>query len=180
MPGKRRYGTVGVKSPSNVEQPAIGVKSGNDSTMTRLRKLYKPPVYPTSDSTDEYTDELMRTAAEGLLFADKADGDPVLWPGGVDRTFSGSPNIPVDVKVGGGGLPMTAYGPNIAAPGPNSDGTPNTAPDSLPDLSKDFPNTLPLGVDGTKNPAKEAASIAEAAKSGDMALGGHGSEPAIK
>lgn len=172
MPGKRRYGTVGLNSPALVAAPAIGISTAN-ATLQRLRLLFPPPKYPTGDSTDEYDDTKMREAAKDLMFSDNVQGDPTLWPEGVDQTFSGSPNVPTDVKVGGGGLPMTPYGPNVAAPGPDPNGAVNVDPADLPDLSGEptVAKQLLPDTNGTKNPATEAGKIVTANKDGTQQLG---------
>jgi hypothetical protein len=126
----------------------------------------------------------MRAEAEKLMFADKVEGDPTLWPDGVDRTFSGAPDIPNDVKTGGDGLPATAYSPNPAPPGPSADGSvniPQSGPTGQPDLQLPKDGGMPLDVDGRKNPKTTSKAIADANKTGaDLVLGGSGKESAIK
>jgi hypothetical protein len=165
-----------------VAQPALGI-SDPAATSSRLRKLYKAPVYPTTDANDEYTDALMRSEAEKLLFADKVEGDPTLWPDGVDRTFSGAPDVPNEVKTGGDGLPATAYSPNPAPPGPSDDGSvniPQSGPTGQPDLQLPADGGKPRDVDGRRNPKTTSKTIADANKAGTIALGGSGTEPSIK
>ena len=185
MPGKHRNGTIGLNSPSNSVQSALGISDGK-ATMNRLRKLFAAPVYPTSDSTTEYDDTVMRAAGETLLFSPSVkDADPLLWPQGVDQTFSGAPNIPGDVPTGGGGLPATAYGPNTASPGPHADGTTNNDPQDLPDLKLAKGDNwagvpMSLGIDGEVDPATTSAETITAARAGTQVLGGHGTTPGVK
>ena len=121
---KSRYGTVGPDSVNIVVQKGLGI-TDKTSTINRLtgpNGLFKPIKYVNEDEeTDikvdvEYTDASMRTIAERLLFSNRVYGDPTLWPGGVDRMFTESPDISKDVKTGGDGLPATPYSPNPAPP----------------------------------------------------------------
>ena len=189
MPGKKRYGTVGNDSVNLVVQKGLGINAGN-ATMVRLEKLFKPIEYKNPDDPSNdgvYNDANMPKIAEKLLFSDLVDGDPLIWPGGVDRTLSASPDIPKDVKVGGDGLPTTAYSPNPGAPGADPNGAvniPEGGPTGQPDLTGQdlghVTKTLAnIGTGGTKNPKTEAASINASQKAGTMTAGSHNADPSI-
>lgn len=161
MVGKNVYGTVGENSPANVEQLAIGVTTGDKSTLARLRKLFKPPV---DASGNEYTDEVCRAQFEKLVLYDRITEDPKMWGGdGVDRTFSGAPDLPNDVPTGGNGLPSTAWTPNQASPGVEN-GVPTQSPTGQADLGLDKSGGKTVGVDGRQNPKTVSKSISDGAK----------------
>lgn len=91
-------------------EPPVRVRGNGSSDTANLRALYPgSPVYRgelTDDiATAKYMDE--------ILSGEINDGGHTF--GTVDIDYRGAPNL-ADVEVGGGGLPGSPYGPNIAVP----------------------------------------------------------------
>jgi len=91
-------------------EPPVRTRGNGSSDTANLRVLYPgSPVYrgelTDEIATDQYMDE--------ILSGEINDGGHTF--GTVDIDYRGAPNL-ADVVVGGGGLPGSPYGPNIATP----------------------------------------------------------------
>lgn len=171
MAGKSRYGTVGSNSPAIIVQPALGITDPK-GRMVKLSKLFRDPTVPTDTDADKanvYDDKLMRTMAKGYFYDPIGpEVDPALWPEGVDRTYSGSPNIATDVQQeinkhkgnpGMDGYPANPYTPNPSATTPGSD---NPGDKHVVEASDPFGSDMKLpdvGLNGTVDPKKSAHAI---------------------
>ena len=91
-------------------EPPVRVRGNGSSDTANLRALYPgSPVYR-GELTDEIATANFMTE---VLSGEINDGGHTF--GTVDIDYRGAPNL-ADVEVGGGGLPGSPYGPNIATP----------------------------------------------------------------
>ena len=91
-------------------QPPVRVRGNGSSDTANLQALYPgSPVYQ-----GELTDEVATAQyMDQILSGEINDGGHTF--GTVDIDYSQAPNL-AEVEVGGGGLPGSPYGPNIAVP----------------------------------------------------------------
>lgn len=91
-------------------QPPVRVRGNGSSDTANLQVLYPgSPVY-----SGELTDEVATAQyMEQIMSGEISDGGHTF--GTVDIDYKQAPNL-ADVEVGGGGLPGSPYGPNIAVP----------------------------------------------------------------
>lgn len=91
-------------------EPPVRTRANGSSDTANLRALYPgSPVYR-GDLTDDIATEKFMTE---VLSGEINDGGHTF--GTVDIDYRSAPNL-ADVEVGGGGLPGSPYGPNIATP----------------------------------------------------------------
>lgn len=165
MSGTNKYGTVeGDKSRK------YGLGSSSPSI---LNKIFKQSVSAT------LTHAGLVELAKKLLTPSVQEGDASIWPAGkVSLDYTGSPDLTKagEVAVGGGGLPSTAWSPNLDSPATSpAGGTIN--PGDIPAMDAEaIPKpggTSVIGADGLTSPAATSAEISKDQLGKELPLGTH-------
>lgn len=168
MPGTGKYGTVVADKTRK-----FGYGSADQTAMT---KVFAQSVMTTLSFKD------LVDLAKKYLTADTSggnqDGDTTIWGGPVNLNFSGAPDIAKtgEIKTGGGGLPSTAYSPNLNSPATSpAGGTINPADQTAMD-----PIAVPqptygdgAGIGGRASPATSAAEVSSTELGKTLTLGKH-------
>ena len=144
MPGQGKYTRyVPVKSEHAIK--------GKAST-AKLSKLFNPPSYLTDEN------ELIKLANKHLLAEDTGgiqQGDPMMFPDGVNLNYGEAPDL-LTAKIGGGGLPSTPFSPNQSSPGEENGLSPVGQQDLEIKSVKEINQSAEMGVNGLVNPAKSS------------------------
>lgn len=144
------------------------VASAKNTLLNRLFKGNSTIPNPNQDLVGKETDARLQVVARGEQFLTPAhtDGDPGMFPNGVNLNFtgdSGGPNPPDLTKVAwtNAGDPANGYAPDISSPGPGR--TDPAAKDTDPKLSvEDLKGAgyVPGGPDtGTKSPTQTTPTV---------------------
>lgn len=156
MPGKNRYGRI-----TALPQGELVTAAELAEQQATLTKLFgSSPIL-----SDDYD---LEAVAEETMFSDNVQGDPALWPDGVDQTFSKSPDIPNEVlsKTGGAGRPGTPFTPNLASPGEGNGVDPATKPDTESTVDDVKPGYVQSA--NTENPSETRQKIVDESRTGNF------------
>lgn len=150
MPGSGKYTTF---DPLPITDPAVG-KGKSDVNALRT-------IFATSPLKNDGTNRTNANALGQAFLTPKSVDDGGYMFGTVNIDFSDAPDYK-DVATGGGGLPSTAFTPNINSPGDGNGANP-TAVNPMDPAAVPQPNLSydPAG-DGTENPtltSKQISSI---------------------
>jgi hypothetical protein len=154
MPGNGKYGTTYDKLPK--KYPV-------------MEKLFKTS--PEYDGTYKHSD-LLAVANKELVPQGVQKGDPLIFPGGVDFTYGGAPNL-ADVttsnKQPNKGWPATPYTPNPVSPGQDPAAVGDNVVVNVDPLKIDDPNLTPADLKPNVVPGKTDNTQSPSSTSGDVA-----------
>jgi hypothetical protein len=156
-----------------VEPPADKMTGGlGKSDITVLQKSF--PGSPVYRSADRLTDQVATEQYMNIVTnATVNDGGHTF--GTVDLNYTGAPNL-ADVVVGGGGLPGSAYAPNIASPAEGQN--PADIPESGVEATARVQGSgAPFSGDGLANP-RDTSRVISGQTIGGLRLGKSSSTPA--
>ena len=135
-------------------QPPVRVAGNGSSDTATLQEMFPgSPVYQGTLTDDVATAQYM----DQILSGEIDDGGHTF--GVVDIDYTGAPNL-AEVETGGGGLPGTPYGPNIASPpvGQNPADIPAAGADAA---ERAQGSGGAFGGDGRRSPNDSSAVISQ-------------------
>lgn len=151
---KNRYWTVEVPTTTQ----------GNGSSDTAIHQAAFPnsPIYK-----GELTKEVVTALVSDLIQGDTInDGGHTF--GEISRNYTEAPNM-ADVAVGGGGLPGSPFGPNIASPTEGLD--PTTIPAAIEATEKARGQGSPFPGDGLASPSTTSVVVSSQTTLGSLSFG---------
>lgn len=159
MPGTGKYTTF---DPVPSTDPAVG---NGVSNLTALKTIYKTS--PLKHDGSNRTEANKR--GEMFLTPPSVDDGGYMY-GVVDLDYKKAPDFK-DVKTGGGGLPSTAWSPNLNSPGEGNGADP-TKVDEMDPAAIPTPNlSLDPAGENLANPADMSKQVS-AVKLGDVLIPG--------